>query len=320
MRLAVVSDLHLTLDPATSASWHNAFDFAGLPARIDAARARFEGERVDGVLACGDLTHDGDEASARDAVERLSGLLDRPLLVVAGNHDCLERDDQLERCGGEMLTAGGVELDGVRVAGVPIEREAGRFRWTGAGEFAGVRVVASHFPVLSRAERLEEQGLAYPGDLTNRQALHERLLGDGPVVALEAVVVAGEDQQRSVETRGQPLQRIASGRLVPVVREIPAGEQRIDALPLEEGSGGVDACGHAGEVERVVPRRRRRRVQRQVQVVDDRESHRRCSPRLRLASVGTSPVRQPVEQDLDGRPAVRLLELLAHLVEVLRGG
>ena len=221
MRLAVVSDLHLTLDPATSASWHNAFDFAGVPARIDAARALFERERVDGVLACGDLTHDGDEASARDAVERLSGLLDLPPLVVAGNHDCLERDDQLERCGGEMLTAGGVELDGVRLAGVAIEREAGRFRWTGAGEFAGVRVVASHFPVLSRAERLEEHGLAYPGDLTNRQALHERLLGDGPVVALTGHIHARESHARDT------VLQLSAGALIEAPYEVAIVDLRV---------------------------------------------------------------------------------------------
>jgi len=229
VRLAVVSDLHLTMDPTARAAWHNAFDFAGLPARIDDARAAFERARVDAVVACGDVTHAGDEASARAVLERLSARLERPALVVAGNHDCLERDDQLECCvtgGCEMLTAAGVELAGMRVAGVAIERdaEAGTFRWTGAGELVGderVSVVASHFPVLSRAERLAELGWAYPGDLTNRRALHERLLGAGPVV-----VLSGHIHARDSHARDNVLQ-LSAGALVEAPYEVAIVDVRV---------------------------------------------------------------------------------------------
>src|SRR5215207_4585072 len=123
VRLAFLSDLHLTLDPTTPAAWHNAFDFAGLPGRIVAARAAFQRAAVDAVVVCGDVTHAGDGASARAALERLSADFERPVLVVAGNHDCLERDDQLERCvtaGCEMLPPAGLVLDAMRLAGVAI--------------------------------------------------------------------------------------------------------------------------------------------------------------------------------------------------------
>ena len=172
MRLGVVSDVHLAPHATAPASWHGPYDFAGLRDRLDEACAAFEHARVDAVVACGDLTHAGDEASVREVFARLAGG-GGPVLAVAGNHDCAQRDDQLarglaQRC--RLLTATGVELGGGRVAGVGIERapDTDRFRWTGAGAFAAeapVHVVASHFPVLSRAARLAERGLAYPGDL-----------------------------------------------------------------------------------------------------------------------------------------------------------
>jgi predicted phosphodiesterase len=234
MRLGVVSDVHWTMAPAAEASWHNRFDFAGLPARIESALAVFERARVDAVLACGDVTHAGDEASVRAALERLSARLERPLLVVAGNHDCLERDDQLERCvpdGSEMLTADGVELDGVPLAGVAIETdtETGTFRWTGTGEFPGderVSLVASHFPVLSRAERLAERGWAYPGNLTNRNALHERLLGAGPMI-----VISGHIHARDAYARDNLLQ-LSAGALVEAPYELAVIDLRVTGADI----------------------------------------------------------------------------------------
>lgn len=222
MRLAVVSDLHLALAPTEPAAWHNAFDFAGVPARIDQAGAAFRRARVDAVVVGGDLAHDGDEASARAVLERLSARLHRPVLVVAGNHDCLEGDDQLDRCVTgrcEMLTAAGVEVGGVRLAGVAIEgdAEAGTFRWTGAGELlgdAGAGLVVSHFPVVSRAARFAELGLEYPGDLTNRAALHEALLGAGP-----AIVLSGHIHARDAHAEGSLLE-LSAGALVEAPYEV----------------------------------------------------------------------------------------------------
>jgi DNA repair exonuclease SbcCD nuclease subunit len=222
VRLAILSDLHWTQTPAARASWHNVYDFAGLADRLGRARAVGERARVDAVIACGDLTHAGDEASARAALERLSARALRPVLVVAGNHDCLERDDQLARCATgrcAMLTTAGVEVGGVRVAGVGIEHDADAdaFRWTGDGELAaGERplVVASHFPVVSRAERLAERGLAYPGDLANRHALEERLTGAGPVV-----VLSGHIHARDSHAHGSLLQ-LSAGALVEAPYEV----------------------------------------------------------------------------------------------------
>lgn len=216
MRLGVVSDLHFTADPAARAAWHNEYDFAGVPARLGDAAAAFAD--VDAVIALGDLTHSGDEASARAAFERLAALR-RPVLVVAGNHDCRERDDRLERCvdgSSEMLTAAGVELGGTRVAGVSIERpKPGTFRWVDAPSPGdGPTVVVSHFPVISRQDRFAERGLAYPGDLVNRGALHERLRGGGPLIVLSGHIHARESHARDT------VLQLSAGALVEAPYEI----------------------------------------------------------------------------------------------------
>jgi hypothetical protein len=107
----------------------------------------------------------------------------------------------------------------MRLAGVAIEREAeaGSFRWTGSGPLTGdepASVVVSHFPVLSRAGRLGERGLAYAGDLTNRHALHERLLGARPVV-----VLCGHIHARDSHAGANVLQ-LSAGALVEAPYEV----------------------------------------------------------------------------------------------------
>jgi predicted phosphodiesterase len=236
VRLGLVSDLHLTLDPARRASWHNEYDFAGVPSRIDAARASFDRAEVDAVIACGDLTHAGDEASTRAVLERLSAGSRRPVLVVAGNHDMLERADQLERClpdGGscELLAGHPLEADGVRVTGVPVERDpdAGTARWTGGADpvnGGSLTVVASHFPVISRARRFAEAGLRYPRGLANRAQLRERLSGRAPVV-----VLCGHLHGRESHASGNVLQ-LCAGALV----EAPYEAAIVEVTGSDEGA------------------------------------------------------------------------------------
>jgi predicted phosphodiesterase len=211
VRLGVVSDVHWTTEPDTRAEWHGPFDFAALPGRLDRARTAFRRARVDAVIAGGDVAHFGDAASARAALERLSAGLERPLLVVAGNRDCEQRDDMLAATvAGAMLTA--TEIAGVRIAGVAIERDGGSFRWTGALDAAAL--VVTHFPVLSRAERLAGRGLKYAGDLTNRAALQARVTGADPVV-----VLSGHIHARETSTVGNVLQ-LSAGALIEAPYEI----------------------------------------------------------------------------------------------------
>jgi len=235
VRLGLVSDLHLTLDPARRAAWHNEYDFAGLSQRIGEARASFERAGVDAVVACGDLTHAGDEASARAVLERLSDGFGPPVLVVAGNHDTLERDDQLERClsgGCELLAGRSLDSNGVRVTGVPIERDpdAGTSRWTGGTDPEGdgsVSIVASHFPVISRARRFAEAGLRYPRGLANRAELGQRLRGNAPVVVLCGHLHARESHA------GENVLQLCTGALV----EAPYEAAIVD---VATSAGGAD--------------------------------------------------------------------------------
>jgi predicted phosphodiesterase len=221
VRLGLVSDVHMTMDPATRASWHNPYDFAGLPSRIDAVREAFRRAGVHAAVVCGDVTHAGDAESAQEALAQLEAGLDRPVLVVAGNHDLLECDDRLERSmpgGSRMLPANPAELGAVRLAGVPVARDAETraARWTGAGELMDdgrVTVLASHFPVISRAERLRELGLAYPRDLGNREELYRRVAAGGP-----AIVLSGHIHARESHAEGRVLQ-LSAGALVEAPHE-----------------------------------------------------------------------------------------------------
>jgi predicted phosphodiesterase len=212
MRLGVISDVHWTETP-TDASWHGPFDFAGLPRRLERALDEFRRAGVDAIVACGDLTHFGDAPSARAVLERL------PALVLAGNHDCEERDDRLKRCGARMLER--VEIDGVHVAGVAIESDAEGCWWTGGPVLLRADVVASHFPVLSRAERLAAEGLKYAGDLVNRLAVNESVDGEEP-----AVVLSGHIHCRETHVHGNLLQ-LSAGALI----EAPHEAAIVDVVP-----------------------------------------------------------------------------------------
>ena len=216
MRLGVISDIHWTTDPDARGEWHGPFDFAALPERLDRARAAFRREQVDAVAVVGDVTNAGDVASAKAVLDRLSDGLARPLLVVAGNHDCDERDDMLAGlCDPLTLT----EVGGGRMAGAAIAAEGGWFRWT--GELEPAPLVVSHFPVLSRETRLRERGLKYAGDLSNVRALHRRVAGRHPVV-----VLSGHIHARETHAEGNVLQ-LSAGALIEPPHEIAI----VDAEP-----------------------------------------------------------------------------------------
>ena len=216
MRLGVVSDIHGSTDPDARGEWHGPYDFAALAERLDRARAAFRRARVDAVVVVGDVANTGDVASAKAVLDRLAAGLGRPLLVVAGNHDCDERDDMLTGlC--DLLTT--TEVDGERVAGVPIAHDGDGFRWTGVLERAPL--VVSHYPVLSRARRLSERGLKYSGDLTNRGALERRMTRGGPVV-----VLSGHIHAREAHAEGSVLQ-LSAGALIEPPHEIAI----VDAEP-----------------------------------------------------------------------------------------
>ena len=204
MRLGVVGDVHWATGSAGDVAWHNAYDFAGLEDRLDAAARWFREAGADAVAVLGDVANVG----AADALRRPLELLlaaGVPLLVVPGNHDVGVTGDGLARAaaplGGEVHVAPFAQrLDGLLALGVGVESEDRGLTSRGVLPVVppgrALRVVLSHFPLVSRAEALAEQGFAHPGDLLNRAVL-EGLLGDGP-----AVVLHGHLHARVVARRG----------------------------------------------------------------------------------------------------------------------
>ena len=212
----MLTDIHVSLDPERRASWHNAYDFAGLAGRLRGAAELFAAEGTGLVLALGDLAHDGDAPSLEAALSPLAS--GPPLHVIGGNHDGARPTAALA-----ALELDGVRLpgwralrtmDAVRTAAVRVERRAAR-RWAAARPPAMATwgdeavLLASHFPVLSRAAEVHARGLPYAGDLLDRPALAARLLAR----PAPTIVACGHLHVRESVASGALLQ-IACGALI----------------------------------------------------------------------------------------------------------
>ena len=191
VKLGVVSDVHWPRDASKPARWHNSYDFGGLSRRLGAAVGLFDAARVDAALVLGDLSHDGDAESLLAVVTALGAVRSR-LWALPGNHDCEERDDQLARVASgrvafidrESWMQGGVRLTGLAIVS---DSEHGGMRAAGHPDVAqgDLVVLATHFPMISRAGALAERGLAYAGDLLDAPRILAELRGSvAPVVAL----------------------------------------------------------------------------------------------------------------------------------------
>lgn len=207
-RFGILTDLHAVQDVTRRAAWHNPYDFAGVEERRAQALDLFASEAVDRVLLLGDLAHDGDLPSLRRML-RARGL-PAPALAVGGNHDGARPTDQLARAGPESLGLPGwraVRHGPVRLAGVRVLRPAER-RWVSArpptlrtwGD-APV-LLASHFPVLSRAAVVAARELPYAGDLADRADVAAPLLAR----TAPTVVVSGHLHVRDSTAEGALLQ------------------------------------------------------------------------------------------------------------------
>ncbi len=201
LRLGVLTDLHFAPEGTTS-SWHNVYDFPGVGGRVREALQRFAAEGVDGVVFAGDLTHREDEASVGEGLAELR-LAPGRLWLARGNHDStLDRGDYGGTADGEQI------VEGFRVAVVDIasDDEGGTFRSASAlaanawGD--DVAVVASHYPLISRAAEVSAAGLPYPGDLIGRAALLDALLAR----TAPSVVLSGHLHVRDSVAEGPVLQ------------------------------------------------------------------------------------------------------------------
>jgi predicted phosphodiesterase len=217
LRAGILSDLHFVSDTSRRGIWQNPYDFAGVAERCERALELFDREEVDVVLLVGDLSEDAELPMLRRALRLRSRRA--PTFAVAGNHDGMGRIPRArrgERGTARMLGVRGREMDGVRLAGLPIARRAeGEWRSVrrpGAGDWGREPVLfVSHFPVLARAEAVRKAGLRHPGDLIDRRTVER---------ALErrrrpTVVLSGHVHVRDSASSGPILQLICGGLIEP---------------------------------------------------------------------------------------------------------
>jgi hypothetical protein len=232
VKLGVVSDVHWPRDASKPAKWHNSYEFGGLSARLHAAVELFDAARVDALLVLGDLSHDGDAESLLAVLTALGAARSR-LWALPGNHDCEERDDQLVRVASgraapldrESWVHGGVRVTGVAIVTDP---ERGGMRADGQPDLAhcDLVVLATHFPMISRAGALAERGLAYAGDLLDGP----RILAGLRESAVPVVVLSGHLHARDSASAGGVLQ-LSAAALV----EAPYEVSIVEILRSEHG-------------------------------------------------------------------------------------
>jgi len=214
LTVGVLGDVHLADSADASGAWHNPYDFAGLPGRLRQAATAFQSAEVDLVCLIGDLAHHGSSSALGPLADALSSL-DVAKLLVAGNHDAGGHEALVGALPGvESATAAGQLHGDWRVAGVQVAPGG----WFAARALDPLDTSAwgddpvlllSHFPLLSHAQRLTERGMPYPGDLTDRPAIAERLTAR----SAPTVVISGHIHARDASSSGSVAQ-LVQGALV----------------------------------------------------------------------------------------------------------
>lgn len=248
MKLGVLADLHWSVAPHAPERWHAPYDFDGLAARCAATVEQLAAHGCELLVVAGDLTHHGDEASCRAALECLLDVSPIPLAVVEGNHDVL-RDRDLVPAGADVR-AGWRRADAVareqlvtlRPVGVDPDHRWARDRGLGpvAGETRST-VLVSHFPLVPHAARLAAAGLPFPGELVDRGLLLE-LLG---TTGAPTVVLSGHVHVRDAIAHGSVLQIC-----VPALVEQPHEAAVVEIDPLAQAVRCTRVRGGAPASER----------------------------------------------------------------------
>lgn len=168
---------------------------------------------MDALAIVGDVVEVAEERAFDTALSAVTaaGL---PTAMVAGNHDW--RADDLARAKaaehsidflGGAISQGDLALSGVTAG--PLRSASGPFETTDYPAGAGARIIVSHFPILSEAQRLAAVGLPYPGDLIDRAQLEQRL----QVRHEPRIVLSGHIHARCARAQGSLLQ-LSSGALI----------------------------------------------------------------------------------------------------------
>lgn len=226
MRLGIISDVHLNPAGTGPYSFHNEYGMVDAAERFRVALRLCAQGGVDAVAVVGDLSHFGDDESLEAAV-RLAAESGRPVWVVPGNHDCLERDEALaeaiERVGASNVRlatpAGETTRGGVRVAGLPVSGGSGSISYSPEGRPivensrpAGRPMVEewgeepvlwlTHYSMISTVEKATRAGFKHPGDLQGLEEVARPLLER----AAPTVVVHGHAHIRDACAVGAVLQ------------------------------------------------------------------------------------------------------------------
>jgi Icc-related predicted phosphoesterase len=215
VRLGLISDVHIAPAGTKGQAFHNPYALADATERFRRALGRCDEEGVDAVAVLGDLSHFGDKTSLAEGV-RIAAESGSPLWMVPGNHDVLERAtalaESVEKAGTSNVRIASPqgELCGAvaRVAGVSVVGESGAFvihpnaRPDADSWSDELVLLLTHFPLLSKAERLAAKGLKHAGDL------HDVAEVVAPIIERRSptVVVHGHLHVRDACAMGRVLQ------------------------------------------------------------------------------------------------------------------
>lgn len=181
VKLGVVADCHVR--PAGSRAertFHAEFDFTGVRDRLLAALTILGGEAIDLLVLAGDLVDVGDRETADELLGCVAQSCNNPVLLVNGNHDpgVEEMRESACRVGLTLVEA---PLPGNALEIRTVLTEARNGGWIGRlspsepSDAAYLRLVVSHFPLISRETHFRSLGIQYAGDLDNLGQLRAEL-------------------------------------------------------------------------------------------------------------------------------------------------
>jgi predicted phosphodiesterase len=195
-RFGVVAEIHRAPAGTPRVSWHNEMLLDRSDELLALALKQIAAQQVDAVVLLGDLTSTADDASF-EKVREMATERGQLILAVPGNHDAADEYALIRFAdhmrGPNITSAPATVLTSNRTAIIltNIERDAGSGELHSAGfpdlaKIAGqTLIVFSHYPVFAMQPRLGDAGLKHSGDLTDRQAIADRLTQhDGPVIVV----------------------------------------------------------------------------------------------------------------------------------------